>query len=107
MKINNPERIEELLRLTGDEIYQKFGLKRDEVITTTSYFENGMQMDVKLVICEGTDRPYTEAILFDHGSEVACSEVAEDFFGEWSLCCEGYIYKTIIEKDGNENIFHR
>ena len=52
--------INNLLSLTGSEIYQKYGYKRDEVITHTAKFPDGIEIDIKLVICED-DTPYTEA----------------------------------------------
>lgn len=41
--------INDLLNLTGDEIYQKYGYKRDETITHTAKFPNGIEADIKLV----------------------------------------------------------
>lgn len=35
--------INDLLNLTGDEIYQKYGYKRDETITHTAKFQNGIE----------------------------------------------------------------
>lgn len=62
----------ELLRMSGEQIYQKYGLKRDEVITHTAHFSNGFEADIKIVICE-EDSPYVDAVLFDsNGREVAC-----------------------------------
>ena len=37
------ELINDLLNLTGDEIYQKYGYKRDETITHTAKFPNGIE----------------------------------------------------------------
>ena len=53
------ELINDLLNLTGEEIYQKYGYKRDETITHTAKFPNGIEADIKLVICED-EPPYTE-----------------------------------------------
>lgn len=54
IKITNAERnlINDLLNLTGDEIYQKYGYKRNETIVHTAKFPNGIEADIKLVICE-------------------------------------------------------
>lgn len=65
IKITNAERnlINDLLNLTGDEIYQKYGYKRNETIVHTAKFPNGIEADIKLVISE-EESPYTEGILF-------------------------------------------
>ena len=42
------ELINDLLNLTGEEIYQKYGYKRDETITHTAKFPNGIEADIKL-----------------------------------------------------------
>lgn len=54
IKITNAERnlINDLLNLTGDEIYQKYGYKRNETIVHTAKFPNGIEADIKLVISE-------------------------------------------------------
>lgn len=72
-----------LLTLTGEEIYKKYGLKRDETITNTAKFPNGIEADIKLVICDGDNKPYTEGVLFHDGSEVSCTECEEFYEGEW------------------------
>ena len=48
IKISNAEMnlINDLLNLTGDEIYQKYGYKRDETITHTAKFPNGIEADI-------------------------------------------------------------
>ena len=57
----------------------------DDTIVNTAKFINGMQMDVK---CCGSrnDTSWTEAVLFDkQGCEIACSEVCDEYVGEWEL----------------------
>ena len=53
------ELINDLLNLDGDEVYQKYGFKRDETITHTAKFPNGIEADIKLVICE-EERPCSD-----------------------------------------------
>ena len=86
--------INELLHLTGDEIYNKYGFKRDETITETVDFGNGIEMDIKLVICDGEEKPYTEAVLFRDGYELACTEPDDVFVDTWSI-----EYETNDSKD--------
>lgn len=75
-------------------------LGEDETITYTARFDNGIEMDIK--ICgvhfkENEDNtPWTEAVLFDHGCEVCCTEPSDSFFGEWELEIDGTVYKVLV-----------
>lgn len=95
--------IDDLLSLNGDEIYQKYGYKRDETITHTAVFSEGIEADIKLVICEGEERPYTEGVLFKHGSELTHTDVEETYVGEWEFEYEGeeYIVNVVVEGETN------
>lgn len=76
--------INQLLSMTGDEIYEKHGLKRDETIVHTAVFSDGMQADIKLVICD--EEPYTEAVLFDkNGFQKAYTDPKYEYTGDWEL----------------------
>lgn len=76
--------INALLLMTGDEIYNKYGLKRDETIVYTAVFPDGMQADIKLVICD--EEPYTEAVLFDkNGFQKAYTDPEDEYTGDWEL----------------------
>lgn len=76
--------INELLSMAGDEIYEKHGLKRDETIVHTAVFSDGMQADIKLVICD--EEPYTEAVLFDkNGFQKAYTDPEDEYTGDWEL----------------------
>lgn len=78
--------INQLLSMTGDEIYDKYGLKRDETIVNTAVFPDGMQADIKFVICDGEDKPYTEAVLFDkNGFQKAYTDPEDEYTGDWEL----------------------
>lgn len=79
--------IKKLLNMTGREIYDKYGLTRDETITETAIFEEtDYEMDIKLIIpIDENDTPWTEAVLFYDGYEVCCSDVEYEFFGLWEL----------------------
>ena len=99
IKIANAEMqlINNLLNMTGDEIYQKYGYKRDETITHTAKFPNGIEADIKLVICEeGT--PYTEGVLFHNGFELICTEPNCTYDGAWNFEYDGAEYTVLVEK---------
>lgn len=90
------ELINNLLNLTGDEIYQKYGYKRDETITHTAKFPNGIEADIKLVICE-EEAPYTEGVLFHNGLELTCTEPDCTYDGEWNFEHNGIEYTVFVE----------
>ena len=96
LKKDEFETISRLLNLTGYEIYMKFGLKRDETITYTADFGNGIEADIKVVICED-DKPYTEGVLFKNGNEVACTEPSDDILGEWWFEYNGEKYVVNVK----------
>lgn len=68
-------------------------------------FNNGYMMDVKICGVDryeegGCNTAWTEAVLFDpEGREVACTEVCEDFFGEWQIEYDGNEYIVTIKEE--------
>lgn len=88
--------INELLSMTGDEIYEKYGLKRDETIVHTVVFSDGMQADIKLVICD--EEPYTEAVLFDkNGFQKAYTDPEDEYTGDWELEYDDVNYVVTVK----------
>lgn len=92
--------INKLLTMTGEEIYNEYGLKRDETITYTANFGNGIEADIKLVICDD-GKPYTEGVLFKNGSELYCTDASDEYEGIWEFEYEGKEYTVIVKvKEG-------
>lgn len=93
------DKINDLLELTGDEIYEKYGYKRDEAIVHTAKFPDGLEADIKLVICDEDNYPYTEGVLFHNGSEVCFPEPSDAYDGEWYFEYNGieYIVDVVVE----------
>lgn len=88
--------INELLSMAGDEIYEKYGLKRDETIVHTVVFSDGMQADIKLVICN--EDPYTEAVLFDkNGFQKAYTDPKYEYTGDWELEYDDVNYVVTVK----------
>lgn len=87
--------INDLLNLSGDEIYQKYGYKRDETIIHTAKFSNGIEADIKLVICE--ESPYTEGVLLHDGYELTCTDPDDTYDGEWDFEVNGVKYIVLVE----------
>lgn len=90
--------INDLLNLTGSEIYQKYGYKRDETITHTAKFPDGIEIDIKLVICED-DTPYTEGVLFQNGCEQTGTEPGYAYDGKWTFHFKETEYIVIVEAE--------
>ncbi len=90
--------IKELLSLTGPEIYERYGLKRDETLTNTIHFDNGYEIDVKVVICE-EDTPYIDIVLFNaDGCEIACDTGdGITIEGEFSFQTDTSVYLATIK----------
>lgn len=88
--------INDLLNLTEDEIYQKYGYKRNETITHTAKFPNGIEADIKLVICE-EEYPYTEGVLFYNGFELTRTDPDCTYDGEWNFEYNGIEYTVLVE----------
>ena len=65
-------------------------LSEDTTIINTAIFDNGFEMDIKCCgvqydVDNGTNTAWTEAVLFEHGYEVSCSDVSDEYLGEWTL----------------------
>ena len=78
-------------------------LGEDNTISVTADFGNGMEMDIKccgVQYREGeSNTAWTEAVLFENGSEVCCTDPADDFEGEWELECDGDQYIVYVEAE--------
>lgn len=75
----------------------------DFTYTETVRFENGMEADIKLCGVDyevGTcNIPWTEMVLFKNGSEVACTDVADDYFGMWEIEYNGDTYEVYVVEE--------
>lgn len=94
-------KIKKLLTMTGEEIYATYGIKRDENISETVCIPSSdYQVDIKLCMpLEPTEIPWTEAVLFKNGREVAFSEPSDEFFGPWYFEIEDAEYEITLEPD--------
>ena len=80
-------------------------LGEDIAIVYTAKFDDGFEMDIKC--CGVQYEPYnssntawTEAVLFQNGSEVCFSEPCDEFLGEWILENDDNEYVVIVEVEG-------
>lgn len=97
------ELIQSLLNLSGNEIYDKYGLHQYDSITYTARFddESEAEADIKLVICGGEEAPYTEGILYINGVETCVTEPQDTYDGEWyfEYLGEEYYVDVVFEEE--------
>ena len=88
-------------KLTAEPKSESDCLGEDEKISHTVKFDDGKEMDIE--ICgvqyeEGSSNlPWTQAVLYENGCEVAVSEPSEAFDGEWSLDDDGNTYTVLVK----------
>lgn len=91
--------------LTHDPKDENECMTEEETIVYTVDFGNSYEMDIKLCGVQyeegGYNLPWTEAVLFYNGSEVACSEPNDEFFGHWILEHHGKEFHVFVQV-GNE-----
>ena len=75
-------------------------LDEDDTIAYSVKFEDGKEMDIKccgVQYNEGeSNLAWTEAVLFDNGSEICCSEPSDEYLGEWELEEDGNVYAVNV-----------
>ena len=78
-------------------------LCEEDTFSETAVFPNGCQMDIK--ICGTDEEPaWTEAVLFNkEGYELCCSDVSDEFIGEWHLVYENNSYTVIVDVEKHED----
>lgn len=89
--------IKDLLQLTGYQIYEKYGFKRDETITHSVKFKDGTEAVIRLIICDNEDKPFTECVLYNKdGFAIAYSDPSDMYEGEWDMITDEGEYKINI-----------
>jgi hypothetical protein len=68
----------------------------------TANFPDHMEIDIKVVDSYNANEwigycgPWCEAVLFEYGCEVACSEASETLAGEWTLTHQNNQYTVVV-----------
>lgn len=66
------------LKMTGAELYNKYGLCKDETKTYTAEFVNGFFADITVTIADDESTPYIDPVLYDEsGYEVQVLDVCD------------------------------
>lgn len=76
------------------------GAKCDEVLYQNSVrFDNGYQMDIKVVNGTEEDGPWTEGVLFDeHGTELGCTEVGDTLGGGYIITVGEDVFCCVVAR---------
>lgn len=73
--------INKVLDMDADEIYDAYGIKRDEKLSYTVAFNSGYQMDINVIFCDDSS-PHVDLVLYDKdGHELSCA-VHEDYIDQ-------------------------
>lgn len=72
----------------GDALDDSFG--EDDAYVETAVFDNGFEMDIKVCGAQyegagGSNSAWSEAVLFQDGCEVCCTDPDDSLYGEWEL----------------------
>lgn len=70
--------INTVLDMDADEIYDAYGIKRDEKLSYSAAFTNGYKMDINVVFCDDSS-PYVDLVLYDKDGHELASVVHEDY----------------------------
>lgn len=88
-------RYQRYIGITGEKAYYLYGLKGDEYINKSVFFDNGIEVEIKIVIpVDEHSYTWTEACIYKNNQYIGCTEPCEEFFGEWFL----------EDKEGNEYV---
>ena len=78
------EKLELMLNMTGKEIYDKYGLKRNQGFMWTAYFNDGLEADINIVFGEADETPCVFGTLICNRQEVFRNDYS-DCFGTWKF----------------------
>jgi hypothetical protein len=79
--------VDNAIRLTSAQIRDRYGIHQSLIaIETVCIRKTDYEIDVRLVASDDDDAaPYSEAVLFCCGHEVAVTKPHDEFFGAWEL----------------------
>lgn len=109
--------INKVLDMDADEIYDAYGIKRDEKLSYSAAFNNGYKMDINVVFCDDSS-PYVDLVLYDKDGHELASVVHEDYtdqemvlsFSDWkgpSAPVEThtfYVHANVIEQAQEQSV---
>lgn len=73
----------------------------DDTIIYTVFFDADIEMDIKLCGAD-EDVPWTEAVLFQNGCEVGCTDVHDAYLGEWCIEFDNDEYVVFVDVESTD-----
>lgn len=79
--------VDDAMRLTSAQIRDRYGVHQNLIaLETVRIRKTDYEIDIKLVASDDDDAsPWSEAVLFCCGHEVAVTNPCDEFFGTWEL----------------------
>ena len=83
--------INDMMSMTGYEIYKKYGFDKGEIVAKTAIFADGFKATIKLIVYSTDETPYLASLLFDKDDTLIVLSAPEDvndgfrFDGDWEL----------------------
>lgn len=79
--------VDNAIRLTSAQIRDRYGIRQNFIaLETVRIRKTDYEIDVRLVTSDDDEAvPYSEAVLFCCGHEVATTKPRAEFFGTWEL----------------------
>lgn len=79
--------VDDTIHLTSAQIRDRYGIRPGLIaLETVRIYGTHYEIGIKLVASTDDDAtPWSEAVLFHYGHEVAVTEVCDEFFGTWEL----------------------
>lgn len=81
------DRMNDILYMSADNAYKKYGLKRDEVLSFQGKFPDGTECDLRITIGEGEDFPDTSMVIKTTDGEEEEYEAEIDCFDDGEQVC--------------------
>ena len=92
--------IRRMQSMTGDEIFNVYGLDNGTILSHTVYFKDGMQANINLIAATGKAKNYTECTLTTYELEqVDKIDGLDDFFGKIRFRHNGNEYIILVEEE--------
>lgn len=84
---NKAKFVDNATHLTSAQIRDRYGIRPGLItLETVRIYGTPYEIDIKLVASTDDDAtPWSEAVLFRYGHEVAVTKVCDEFFGTWEL----------------------
>lgn len=92
------EHINELTKMTSEEIRQKYGYEKDTVILNSALFPDDIEARIQLIVTADGFAPITEIVLYSEGKELTHQlSMSSIYEGEWKIEYNGVTYEVEVK----------